>query len=84
MQDVAARTDGKMRLSPGTLYSSIKRMIEQGLVIESDERPDRCSTTSAGGITGSPNSGCRVAVLETERLSRLVSQAVANLLPKSI
>ena len=34
MQDVATRTDGKVRLSAGTLYSSIHRMLEQGLVDE--------------------------------------------------
>ena len=41
MQDVAGRTDGKLRLSPGTLYGSIKRMLEQGLVVElrESERP---------------------------------------------
>ena len=34
MQDVAARTGGKLRLSPGTLYGSIKRMLEEGLIVE--------------------------------------------------
>src|SRR5205085_6623603 len=40
MQDVAARTDGKLRLSPGTLYGAIKRMLHDGLIEELDERPD--------------------------------------------
>jgi DNA-binding PadR family transcriptional regulator len=39
MQDVAARTGGKLRLSPGTLYGSIKRMLEDGLVVELRARP---------------------------------------------
>ncbi|MDR3702182.1 MAG: helix-turn-helix transcriptional regulator [Candidatus Sulfopaludibacter sp.] len=41
MQDVASRTGGKLRLSPGTLYGSIKRMLEQGFVVElrESERP---------------------------------------------
>jgi DNA-binding PadR family transcriptional regulator len=34
MQDVAARTGGKLRLSPGTLYGSIKRMLEEGSIVE--------------------------------------------------
>ena len=38
MQDVAARTGGKLRLSPGTLYGSIKRMLEQGLIVELHEQ----------------------------------------------
>ena len=32
MQDVRARTDGKLRLGPGTLYGSIKRMLADGLM----------------------------------------------------
>src|SRR5437016_12917067 len=40
MQDVAARTDGHLRLSPGTLYGSIKRLLEDGLIEELSERPD--------------------------------------------
>jgi len=39
IQDVAARTGGQLRLSPGTLYRSIQRMLEQGLVVETEERP---------------------------------------------
>lgn len=40
LQDVAARTDGGVQLGAGTLYRSIHRMLEQGLVEESEERPD--------------------------------------------
>src|SRR5215472_8757370 len=40
MQDVAARTRGKLRMSPGTLYGSIKRMLEDALIEELDERPE--------------------------------------------
>ena len=40
MQEVASRTEGKMRLGPGTLYGSIKRMLAEDLIEESDERPD--------------------------------------------
>jgi len=39
IQDVAARTDGALRLSAGTLYRSIQRMLEQGLLVETQERP---------------------------------------------
>src|SRR5271155_3506853 len=44
MQDVAARTDGNVRLSAGTLYSSIRRMLEQGLIEELADSPDPSST----------------------------------------
>jgi DNA-binding PadR family transcriptional regulator len=39
MQEVLNRTTGKVRLWPATLYGSIKRLIEAGLIEESDERP---------------------------------------------
>lgn len=83
MQDIAARTDGKMRLSPGTLYGSIKRMLEQGLIQESDERPDPELDDERRRYYRITEFGRRVAGAETERLSKLISQAVANLLPRS-
>src|SRR5271168_1574418 len=39
MQEVLNRTTGKVRLWPATLYGSIKRLVEAGLITESDERP---------------------------------------------
>jgi DNA-binding PadR family transcriptional regulator len=39
MQDVAARTGGRVRMSPGTLYGSIRRMLDDGLIEELAERP---------------------------------------------
>jgi DNA-binding PadR family transcriptional regulator len=39
MQDVAARTGGELKLSAGTLYRSIQRMLEQGLIAEINSRP---------------------------------------------
>src|ERR1700758_4721695 len=39
MQEVLERTGGKVRLWPAALYGSIKRLIEEGLIEESDERP---------------------------------------------
>ena len=39
IQDVEARTGGALRLSAGTLYRSIQRMLEQGLIVETRDRP---------------------------------------------
>ena len=39
MQDVLERSGGKVRLWPATLYGSLKRLIEEGLIVESGERP---------------------------------------------
>jgi DNA-binding PadR family transcriptional regulator len=41
MQDVERRTEGEIRLSAGTLYRSIQRMLDQGLIRETRERPVR-------------------------------------------
>ena len=38
MQDVAARTNRALRLSPGTLIGSIRRMLDQGLILELNDR----------------------------------------------
>jgi DNA-binding PadR family transcriptional regulator len=68
MQDVAARTNGKLRLSPGTLYGSIKRLLEQGLIVEleADDRRRYYRLTPQGR---------KVAKAETARLTDLVDQA---------
>ncbi len=53
-KDVAARTDGEVEMGPGTLYTAIKRMLERGLIRETDERPAPPRTTPAVATTGSP------------------------------
>ena len=40
MQEVAERTDDGVKLGPGTLYGSLKRLLEGGLVEEGVERTD--------------------------------------------
>jgi DNA-binding PadR family transcriptional regulator len=40
MRQVAEDTGGKIKLGPGTLYGSIKSLLEAGLIAETDERPD--------------------------------------------
>src|SRR5919109_527495 len=40
MRQVAEQTDGRMRLGPGTLYSSIQALLEEALIEEVDARPD--------------------------------------------
>ncbi|HXC36752.1 MAG TPA: PadR family transcriptional regulator [Candidatus Acidoferrales bacterium] len=40
MQEVAATTEGRVKMGPGTLYGTIKRLLKAKLIEESDERPD--------------------------------------------
>jgi DNA-binding PadR family transcriptional regulator len=78
MQDVAARTEGKVQLSAGTLYSSIRRMLEQGLIEELRDSPDPSSTDERRRYYRVTRFGRRVAAAEAERLSALLQQARAT------
>jgi DNA-binding PadR family transcriptional regulator len=78
MQDVAARTGGKVRLSAGTLYSSIRRMLEQGLIEELAESPDPSSTDERRRYYRLRRFGRRAAAAEVERLNAMVQQAHAT------
>ena len=75
MREVEARTGGETRLGPGTLYGSIKRMLADGLIEESDERPDTELDDQRRRYYRITGFGRRVAGAETERLARLVSTA---------
>ena len=85
MQDVASRTDGKVRLSPGTLYSSIRRMLEAGLIEELGESPDEDSQDERRRYYCLTEFGRRVAIAEARRLSDMLNQARATgLIPKKL
>src|SRR5262249_12313357 len=75
MQDVGVRTQGKVKLSAGTLYSSIRRMIEQGLIEELNDSPDPASTDERRRYYRLTPFGKRVAAAEVERLNVLIHQA---------
>jgi DNA-binding PadR family transcriptional regulator len=83
MQEVAGRTGGQVRLGPGTLYRSIKRMLEDGLIQESDQRPDPELDDERRIYYRLTDFGQRTAAAEAGRLARLVGVARAkNLLPE--
>jgi DNA-binding PadR family transcriptional regulator len=75
MQDVSARTSGKVQLSAGTLYSSIRRMLEQGLIEELAHSPDPSSSDERRRYYRLTRFGRRAAASEVERLKALVRQA---------
>ena len=78
MQDVMERTEGKLRLSPGTLYGSLKRMLGEGLIEESDERPDPALDDERRRYYRLTKFGRAVASAESGRLAALLSQARAR------
>jgi DNA-binding PadR family transcriptional regulator len=85
MQDVAERTGGKLRLSAGTLYGCMKRMLEQGLVIElrESERPAPSNDDERRRYYRLTPFGRKVAKAEATRLAELLEQAkIYGLSPK--
>ena len=75
MREVDERSEGKVRLGPGTLYGSIKRMLSDGLIEELDERPDPELDDERRRYYRLSDLGRRVAMAEAERLEQLVRSA---------
>ncbi len=75
MQEIAQRTDGKVRMGPGTLYGSIKRMLAEGLIAELGERPDPALDDERRRYYRMTDFGLRVAQVEARRLEQLVHVA---------
>ena len=80
MRDLDALSGGSVNMGPGTLYGSIKRMIDQGLVEETDERPDPAlddqrrryyRLTALGQRVGAAERARLAALLDAARLRRL-------------
>jgi DNA-binding PadR family transcriptional regulator len=78
MQEVEARTQNKVRLGPGTLYGSIRRMLADGLIEESEERPDPKIDDERRRYYRLSSFGRRVAIQEARRLESLVGAARAK------
>jgi DNA-binding PadR family transcriptional regulator len=78
IQDVTRRTDGEVELSAGTLYRSIHRMLQQGLIEESRRRPAPAEDDERRRYYLLTAFGAAVARAEAGRLSRLVRLARAS------
>jgi DNA-binding PadR family transcriptional regulator len=77
MRDADERTGGALRLSPGTLYGSIRRMLEQGLIEEVDRRA-RATDEERRRYYRLTKFGRRTAEAEASRLAELLRQARAH------
>lgn len=78
IQDVAARTRGELKLSAGTLYRSVQRMQEQGLIVETRERPAPELDDERRRYYRITAFGNAVAKAEARRLTQLVKMARAK------
>lgn len=78
IQDVEERTDGELRLSAGTLYRSIARMVEHGLIVEVLKRPAARFDDERRRYYRLTTFGTAVARAEMARLAQLVRLARAR------
>jgi DNA-binding PadR family transcriptional regulator len=78
MLEIAERTNQELRMGPGTLYGTLKRMLESGLVEECDERIDPDLSDERRRYYRITRLGRRAAAAEAERLQALVRLARAK------
>ena len=77
IKDVSRRTKGDVVIGAGTLYALIKRLLADGLIVESSERPDPALDDERRRYYRLAAFGRAVAAAEIERLETLVAQARA-------
>jgi len=77
IQDIASRTNGEIKLSAGTLYRSIQRLQEQGLIVETRTRPAPEEDDERRRYYSITSLGKAVAQAEVRRLQSLLKIARA-------
>lgn len=75
MHEIAILSDGQVNMGPGTLYGSIKRMLADGLIEESANRPDPELDDERRRYYRITEEGRRLLGAEADRLARLVKVA---------
>lgn len=75
MSDVERLSDGAVRMGPGTLYGSIKRLLADGLIEETAERPDPSLDDQRRRYYRLTGLGERVCAAELGRLQALIRRA---------
>src|SRR5437763_16248928 len=86
MQEVTESTKGQIKMGPGTLYGTIKRLLEARMIEESEERPDPELDDERRRYYRLTHLGGTVLAVETQRLAGLVraarsSKAIRNMKP---
>jgi DNA-binding PadR family transcriptional regulator len=75
LKEVEEQTDGRVRLSTGTLYAIIKRLLTDGAIQESRNRPPQEEDDQRRRYYRLTPSGRKVAIEEAERMERLIATA---------
>lgn len=81
MQEVELITGGQIKMGPGTLYGTIKRLLEKGMIEETDERPDPAMDDERRRYYHLTGFGERVIHAEVQRLAHLVNVARQKRVP---
>ena len=85
MKQVEADTQGKMKMGNGTLYGSLKRMLDAGLVEESERRVDPEMDDQRRIYYQITNAGAQALAAELARYERIVTLAQERKLsPKTV
>ncbi len=84
MKDVAAFTAGEVQLNPGTLYTTIKRLLEDDLIREVDAPRDEESSDARRRYYALTPNGRETARTEMERLRSMIRRASSRLSPKPL
>lgn len=82
IKEVRRRTNEKVQLGAGTLYAIVKRLLEGGLILECDERPDPALDDERRRYYRLTPDGRAVAQAEARRLEEVLDQAKAKLFVK--
>jgi DNA-binding PadR family transcriptional regulator len=85
MKQVESDSQGKVNMGPGTLYGSLKRMLDTGLVEESNKRVDPDMDDERRIYYRLTNNGARALATELERYNRILALAhERKLFPRTI
>ncbi len=78
LKDVEAQTGGEVQLSTGTLYGIIKRLVNDGWIVEARRRPPVAEDDQRRRYYHLTDEGRQVAVAEAERMEKLIDRARAK------
>jgi DNA-binding PadR family transcriptional regulator len=77
-KEIARRTNNEVKLSTGTLYGIIKRLLDDSMIEESEERPDFSLDDQRRRYYRLTKLGKAVAEAEAERMERVLALARAK------
>jgi DNA-binding PadR family transcriptional regulator len=84
LKEVARRSAGRVTLSPGTLYAILRRFVADGIVVESEERPDPALDDERRRYYAVTDFGRAVAHAEARRMETALGMARAkSLIPRA-